>query len=208
MWKRGGGGREEGGGRRREDVHMCVWVCDSEGCMEERFSTVCETERDGFRIQIALPSASQGFSSVSAPSVFLLFRNWCKANRFTVTTRPRVLQSVCVCLSHARVHATCRYVWEKSGSVIDVSASPRLRQDPDGTLHISQTWSGDIGTYTCRVTSVGGNDSRSAHLRVRYAYLSLPSYLAAVFSLRIYVTPGRDGWMFSPLFVVYHHSPL
>uniref|UniRef100_A0A4W6G1I6 Sidekick cell adhesion molecule 2 n=1 Tax=Lates calcarifer TaxID=8187 RepID=A0A4W6G1I6_LATCA len=62
---------------------------------------------------------------------------------------------------------TVRYVWEKSGSVIDVNTSPRLRQDPDGTLHISQTWSGDIGTYTCRVTSVGGNDSRSAHLRVR-----------------------------------------
>ncbi|KAM8824025.1 protein sidekick-2 isoform 1-T1 [Synchiropus picturatus] len=62
---------------------------------------------------------------------------------------------------------TIRHVWEKSGSLIDVNASPRLRQDPDGTLHISQTWSGDIGTYTCRVTSVGGNDSRSAHLRVR-----------------------------------------
>ncbi|KAJ4932428.1 hypothetical protein JOQ06_010850 [Pogonophryne albipinna] len=60
---------------------------------------------------------------------------------------------------------TVRYVWEKSGSVIDVNTSPRLRQDPDGTLHISQTWSGDIGTYTCRVTSVGGNDSRNAHLR-------------------------------------------
>ncbi|XP_042249380.1 protein sidekick-2 isoform X3 [Thunnus thynnus] len=62
---------------------------------------------------------------------------------------------------------TVRYVWEKSGSMIDVNTSPRLRLDPDGTLHISQTWSGDIGTYTCRVTSVGGNDSRSAHLRVR-----------------------------------------
>ncbi|TMS15293.1 Protein sidekick-2 [Larimichthys crocea] len=62
---------------------------------------------------------------------------------------------------------TIRYVWEKSGSVIDVNTSPRLRLDPDGTLHISQTWSGDIGTYTCRVTSVGGNDSRNAHLRVR-----------------------------------------
>ncbi|XP_058510217.1 protein sidekick-2 isoform X1 [Solea solea] len=62
---------------------------------------------------------------------------------------------------------TVRHVWEKSGSVIDVNTSPRLRLDPDGTLHISQTWSGDIGTYTCRVTSVGGNDSHSAHLRVR-----------------------------------------
>ncbi|XP_012989296.1 protein sidekick-2 isoform X4 [Esox lucius] len=62
---------------------------------------------------------------------------------------------------------TVRYVWEKEGVVINAQAIPRLRLDPDGTLHISQTWSGDIGTYTCRVTSVGGNDSRSAHLRVR-----------------------------------------
>lgn len=61
------------------------------------------------------------------------------------------------------------YVWEKSGSALDVNASPRLRLDAEGTLHISQTWSGDIGTYTCHVASVGGNDSHSAHLRVRWA---------------------------------------
>lgn len=67
-----------------------------------------------------------------------------------------------------------RHVWEKSGGAIDVNTSPRLRLDPDGTLHISQTWSGDIGTYTCRVTSVGGNDSRSAHLRVRSAIVPFP----------------------------------
>uniref|UniRef100_A0A8C1FD50 Sidekick cell adhesion molecule 2a n=1 Tax=Cyprinus carpio carpio TaxID=630221 RepID=A0A8C1FD50_CYPCA len=60
-----------------------------------------------------------------------------------------------------------RHIWEKGGAVIDVKSSPRLRLDSNGTLHISQTWSGDIGTYTCKVTSVGGNDSRSAHLRVR-----------------------------------------
>lgn len=70
--------------------------------------------------------------------------------------------------------AVCsRHVWEKGGLVIDVNSSPRLRVDPNGTLHIAQTWSGDIGTYTCRVTSVGGNDSRSAHLRVRSSSLSL-----------------------------------
>ncbi|KAG8147682.1 hypothetical protein E2320_022375, partial [Naja naja] len=39
--------------------------------------------------------------------------------------------------------------------------------DTTGTLHIAQTWSGDIGTYTCHVISSGGNDSHSAHLRVR-----------------------------------------
>uniref|UniRef100_A0A8C2GQ62 Sidekick cell adhesion molecule 2b n=1 Tax=Cyprinus carpio TaxID=7962 RepID=A0A8C2GQ62_CYPCA len=60
-----------------------------------------------------------------------------------------------------------RFVWEKDGQVIIPQSLPRLRLDVNGTLHISQTWSGDIGTYTCRVTSVGGNDSRSAHLRVR-----------------------------------------
>lgn len=60
-----------------------------------------------------------------------------------------------------------RHVWEKEGAPINVHSFPRMRLDPDGTLHISQTWSGDIGTYTCRVTSVGGNDSRSAYLRVR-----------------------------------------
>ncbi|KAJ8384733.1 hypothetical protein AAFF_G00199390 [Aldrovandia affinis] len=62
---------------------------------------------------------------------------------------------------------TIRYVWEKGGAVLNVGATPRMRLEAGGTLHISQTWSGDIGTYTCRVTSVGGNDSRDAHLRVR-----------------------------------------
>uniref|UniRef100_A0A6I8SSN7 Sidekick cell adhesion molecule 2 n=1 Tax=Xenopus tropicalis TaxID=8364 RepID=A0A6I8SSN7_XENTR len=60
-----------------------------------------------------------------------------------------------------------RYVWEKDGFPVSVENSPRIQLDKNGTLHISQTWSGDIGTYTCRVLSVGGNDSRSAHLRVR-----------------------------------------
>uniref|UniRef100_A0A671RAK0 Protein sidekick-2-like n=1 Tax=Sinocyclocheilus anshuiensis TaxID=1608454 RepID=A0A671RAK0_9TELE len=62
---------------------------------------------------------------------------------------------------------TVRHIWEKGGAAIDVKSSPRLRLDSNGTLHLSQTWSGDIGTYTCKVTSVGGNDSRNAHLRVR-----------------------------------------
>uniref|UniRef100_A0A7M4FNJ1 Sidekick cell adhesion molecule 2 n=1 Tax=Crocodylus porosus TaxID=8502 RepID=A0A7M4FNJ1_CROPO len=62
---------------------------------------------------------------------------------------------------------TIRHIWEKDGAPISVDSVPRVRLDGDGTLHISQTWSGDIGTYTCKVVSVGGNDSRSAHLRVR-----------------------------------------
>ncbi|XP_068119236.1 protein sidekick-2 isoform X4 [Hyperolius riggenbachi] len=60
-----------------------------------------------------------------------------------------------------------RYIWEKDGAPLSVENLPRIQMDKNGTLHISQTWSGDIGTYTCRILSVGGNDSRSAHLRVR-----------------------------------------
>ncbi|XP_027581187.1 protein sidekick-2 [Pipra filicauda] len=60
-----------------------------------------------------------------------------------------------------------RYVWEKDGALLGPESGPRVRLDEVGTLHISQTWSGDIGTYTCKVISAGGNDSRSAHLRVR-----------------------------------------
>ncbi|ERE69192.1 protein sidekick-2 isoform 1, partial [Cricetulus griseus] len=63
------------------------------------------------------------------------------------------------------------YVWEKDGATLAVETNPRIRLDRNGSLHISQTWSGDIGTYTCRVLSAGGNDSRNAHLRVR---VSLP----------------------------------
>ncbi|KAM6297613.1 protein sidekick-2 [Aegotheles albertisi] len=60
-----------------------------------------------------------------------------------------------------------RYVWEKDGAPLSTESGPRVRLDEMGTLHISQTWSGDIGTYTCKVISAGGNDSHSAHLRVR-----------------------------------------
>lgn len=95
---------------------------------------------------------------------------------------------VCVCPSPSHTHTSpYRHVWEKSGTAIDVSASPRLRQDPDGTLHISQTWSGDIGTYTCRVTSVGGNDSRSAHLRVRSASCASSVLSPSVYLLFLFV---------------------
>lgn len=148
---------------------MCDWVCDKERNACRKGAVV--TERDGFQIQITLPSDFRSFSSVSAPPVFCCM-TWHRANRSTVTTLADTQHlSESQFVNHSYVYLyTSRHVWEKSGSVIDVNTSPRLRLDPDGTLHISQTWSGDIGTYTCRVTSVGGNDSRSAHLRVRSAF--------------------------------------
>ncbi|KAH0631997.1 hypothetical protein JD844_019978 [Phrynosoma platyrhinos] len=59
-----------------------------------------------------------------------------------------------------------RYVWKKDNVVINPSSSSRITIDKDGTLIISQTWSGDIGDYTCEVTSFGGNDSRVARMEV------------------------------------------
>uniref|UniRef100_A0A8C7STJ0 Sidekick cell adhesion molecule 2 n=1 Tax=Oncorhynchus mykiss TaxID=8022 RepID=A0A8C7STJ0_ONCMY len=79
----------------------------------------------------------------------------------------RVGGTTCALIQGQTTCDLIQYVWEKEGLVINAQSIPRIRLDPDGTLHISQTWSGDIGTYTCRVMSVGGNDSRSAHLRVR-----------------------------------------
>ncbi|XP_078273747.1 protein sidekick-1 isoform X2 [Rhinoraja longicauda] len=61
---------------------------------------------------------------------------------------------------------TIRFVWKKDGKVIDASAVPRITAGKNGSLHISQTWSGDIGDYTCEVLSAGGNDFRSARLEV------------------------------------------
>uniref|UniRef100_A0A8C1ZRW0 Sidekick cell adhesion molecule 2a n=1 Tax=Cyprinus carpio TaxID=7962 RepID=A0A8C1ZRW0_CYPCA len=99
---------------------------------------------------------------------------------------------------------TVRHIWEKGGAVIDVKSSPRLRLDSNGTLHISQTWSGDIGTYTCKVTSVGGNDSRSAHLRVRYmSKMLLPGQLSTVsFTLYICIRPLVFTFSWTLLWIV------
>ncbi|NXA30009.1 SDK2 protein, partial [Ibidorhyncha struthersii] len=47
-------------------------------------------------------------------------------------------------------HPHHRYVWEKDGAPLSPESGPRVRLDEVGALHISQTWSGDIGTYTCK----------------------------------------------------------
>ncbi|XP_063127931.1 protein sidekick-1 isoform X2 [Rattus norvegicus] len=59
-----------------------------------------------------------------------------------------------------------RYVWKKDNAVITPSSSSRIVVEKDGSLVISQTWSGDIGDYTCEIVSEGGNDSRTARLEV------------------------------------------
>uniref|UniRef100_A0A3Q2YF35 Sidekick cell adhesion molecule 1 n=1 Tax=Hippocampus comes TaxID=109280 RepID=A0A3Q2YF35_HIPCM len=56
-------------------------------------------------------------------------------------------------------------LWERGNAPILTSSGGRVsvRQ---GSLTIGQTWSGDIGDYTCTVISQAGNDSHSARLEV------------------------------------------
>ncbi|KAM9296045.1 protein sidekick-2 [Gastrophryne carolinensis] len=95
-----------------------------------------------------------------------------------------------------------RYIWEKDGVPLNVENLARIQMDKNGTLHISQTWSGDIGTYTCRVLSVGGNDSRTAQLRVRqlpYAPENPTASLSTTEPRAINLTWGRPFDGNSPL---------
>ncbi|XP_054454835.1 protein sidekick-2 [Anoplopoma fimbria] len=112
-----------------------------------------------------MASNSRGIDEASADLVV-----WARTRITTPPQDQSVIKGTKAVMTCGVTHdpsVTVRHVWEKEGSVINVLSIPRMRLEADGTLHISQTWSGDIGTYTCRVTSVGGNDSRSAHLRVR-----------------------------------------
>ncbi|XP_056221672.1 protein sidekick-2 isoform X2 [Seriola aureovittata] len=112
-----------------------------------------------------MASNSRGIDEASADLVV-----WARTQITTPPQDQSVIKGTKAIMTCGVTHdpsVTVRHVWEKEGTVINVQSIPRMRLDADGTLHISQTWSGDIGTYTCRVTSVGGNDSRSAHLRVR-----------------------------------------
>ncbi|XP_034050564.1 protein sidekick-2 [Thalassophryne amazonica] len=112
-----------------------------------------------------MASNSRGIDEASADLVV-----WARTRITTPPQDQNVIKGTKAVLTCGVTHdpsVTVRHVWEKEGSVVNVQSIPRMRQDADGTLHISQTWSGDIGTYTCKVTSVGGNDSHNAHLRVR-----------------------------------------
>ncbi|XP_040032310.2 protein sidekick-2 isoform X2 [Gasterosteus aculeatus] len=112
-----------------------------------------------------MASNSRGIDEASADLVV-----WARTRITTPPQDQSVIKGTKAIMTCGVTHdrsVTVRHVWEKEGSLVNVQSVPRMRLETDGTLHISQTWSGDIGTYTCRVTSVGGNDSRSAHLRVR-----------------------------------------
>ncbi|KAM3864644.1 LOW QUALITY PROTEIN: protein sidekick-1-like [Diretmus argenteus] len=57
------------------------------------------------------------------------------------------------------------FQWDRGGVLVFPSSGGRVSMR-QGSLTIGQTWSGDIGDYTCTVTTQAGNDSRSARLEV------------------------------------------
>uniref|UniRef100_A0A4W5KBB3 Fibronectin type-III domain-containing protein n=1 Tax=Hucho hucho TaxID=62062 RepID=A0A4W5KBB3_9TELE len=58
----------------------------------------------------------------------------------------------------------CSFQWHRGA--VPLQPSGGRVSVLSGSLTISQTWSGDIGDYTCTVTSQAGNQSRSARLEV------------------------------------------
>ncbi|XP_063270838.1 protein sidekick-1 isoform X2 [Prinia subflava] len=108
-------------------------------------------------------------NSEGALNAFVMLTVW---NRTAIVRPPEdstVIKGTTATLRCEATHdprISIRYLWKKDSAVINPSSSSRITVEEDGTLLISQTWSGDIGDYTCEVISSGGNDSRTARLEV------------------------------------------
>ncbi|KFV53129.1 Protein sidekick-1, partial [Tyto alba] len=108
-------------------------------------------------------------NSEGALNAFVMLTVW---NRTFIVHPPEdstVIKGTTAALRCEATHdprISIRYLWKKDSTVINPSSSSRITVEKDGTLLISQTWSGDIGDYTCEVISFGGNDSRMARLEV------------------------------------------
>ncbi|CAF98159.1 unnamed protein product, partial [Tetraodon nigroviridis] len=80
----------------------------------------------------------------------------------------RVIKGTTATLNCNATHdprVTISFRWERGDKPVLPTSGGRVsvRQ---GALTIGQTWSGDIGDYTCTVTSAAGNDSHTARLEV------------------------------------------
>ncbi|TMW48206.1 hypothetical protein DOY81_006718 [Sarcophaga bullata] len=89
--------------------------------------------------------------------------------------------------------------WYREGHPTAISNSQRIGVQSDGTLEIQAVRASDVGTYSCVVTSPGGNETRSARLsvielpfppaNVKAARLETPEQRA----INVSWTPGFDG---------------
>nr|XP_055046951.1 protein sidekick-1 isoform X1 [Misgurnus anguillicaudatus]XP_055046954.1 protein sidekick-1 isoform X1 [Misgurnus anguillicaudatus] len=93
---------------------------------------------------------------------------WSRTAISSPPTDRRVIKGTTAILECGATHdprVAVRYVWKKDEELVSQTRGGRINLQ-EGTLHISQTWSGDIGDYTCDVISQAGNDSKSARLEV------------------------------------------
>ncbi|RXN03323.1 sidekick-1 isoform X2 [Labeo rohita] len=94
-----------------------------------------------------------------------------KRGRTSISSPPmdrRVIKGTTAILECGATHdprVAVRYVWKKDEELVSQTRGGRISLQ-EGSLHISQTWSGDIGDYTCDVISQAGNDSKAARLEV------------------------------------------
>ncbi|CAG0892307.1 unnamed protein product [Darwinula stevensoni] len=91
-----------------------------------------------------------------------------------------------------------KITWFHDGEYMDPLASQRISMKQDGTLEIQEARASDVGEYACRVTSGGGNESRSAHLAVvelPYAPSNVKAnlLLSSPHVANVSWSPGFDG---------------
>uniref|UniRef100_A0A672MXE1 Sidekick cell adhesion molecule 1 n=1 Tax=Sinocyclocheilus grahami TaxID=75366 RepID=A0A672MXE1_SINGR len=130
-------------------------------------------ESGGLQILPIMPSDAGNYTCLASNSEGLVNANMALTvlSRTFISTPPedqRVIKGTTAVLNCAASHdprVTIRYAWKKGTKPLSVSTGGRVSMK-EGSLHISQTWSGDIGDYTCRVISPAGNDSKTARLEV------------------------------------------
>uniref|UniRef100_A0A672KAV3 Protein sidekick-1-like n=1 Tax=Sinocyclocheilus grahami TaxID=75366 RepID=A0A672KAV3_SINGR len=130
-------------------------------------------ESGGLRILPIMPSDAGNYTCLASNSDGLVNTTVALTvlSRTFISTPPedqRVIKGTTAVLNCGAIHdprVTVRYAWKKGTKPLSVSTGGRVSVK-EGSLHISQTWSGDIGDYTCRVISPAGNDSKTARLEV------------------------------------------
>uniref|UniRef100_A0A8C9R8X8 Sidekick cell adhesion molecule 1 n=1 Tax=Scleropages formosus TaxID=113540 RepID=A0A8C9R8X8_SCLFO len=109
--------------------------------------------------------ASNSKGTISATATLTV---WSRTSISRAPEDRRVIKGTTAVLDCGATHdprVSIRYVWKKDNTVVRQTSGGRISLN-EGSLHISQTWSGDIGDYACTVLSEAGNDSQSARLEV------------------------------------------
>ncbi|XP_052447789.1 protein sidekick-1-like [Carassius gibelio] len=130
-------------------------------------------ESGGLQILPIMPSDAGNYTCLASNSEGLVNATMALTvlSRTFISTPPedqRVIKGTTAVLKCTATHdprVTVRYAWKKGTKPLSLSTGGRVSMK-EGSLHISQTWSGDIGDYTCRVISPAGNDSKTARLEV------------------------------------------